>query len=433
MTPQTHPMPPLFSSAELPALHKARVPWAVRSLAIVLVGLFFVVAAGVWVVPWQQTFVGQGRVTGREPLERPQIVEAPVDGRISRVHVVEGARVRAGDVVVEIADVDPRFLDRLQTERDMVRLRQSAAEARVASIEERIQALKSARVMALSAAAARIDMAKERVRQAEETLSAAAAHQIAADKNLPRVRELADKGIRAARDLELAELDASRASADAKRSQAGLEAARAELTSIVAERTRVEKETLASIEDARGGEQVARAETAAARGEITRADTRVARQEMQEVRAPRDGVVLRVMTVEDGHLVKQGEPLVQIVPDVTSRAVELWIDGNDAPLVRPGRTVRLQFEGWPAIQFMGWPSVARGTFGGTVLLVDAHDDGEGKFRALVLPDGDDEPWPPQQQLRQGVRVHGWVLLDQVSMGFEIWRRLNGFPASVSQP
>ena len=34
----------------------------------------------------------------------------------------------------------PRFLDRLQTERDMVRLRQSAAEARVASIEERIQA-----------------------------------------------------------------------------------------------------------------------------------------------------------------------------------------------------------------------------------------------------------------------------------------------------
>jgi adhesin transport system membrane fusion protein len=36
-------------------------------------------------------------------------------------------------------------------------------------------------------------------------------------------------------------------------------------------------------------------------------------------------------------------------------------------------------------------------------------------------------------MRQGVRAVGWVLLDEVSLGFELWRQLNGFPPSVSAP
>ena len=93
----------------------------------------------------------------------------------------------------------------------------------------------------------------------------------------------------------------------------------------------------------------------------------------------------------------------------------------------PGREVRLQFEGWPAVQFVGWPSAARGTFGGIVTVVDSHDNGKGKFRVLVEPDPNDVSWPSRRYLRQGVQVKGWVLLDEVSLGFEIWRQLNGFP------
>jgi hypothetical protein len=106
---------------------------------------------------------------------------------------------------------------------------------------------------------------------------------------------------------------------------------------------------------------------------------------------------------------------------------ELQIDGNDLPLVRPGDKVRLQFEGWPAAQFVGWPSVAVGTFGGRVYLVDPTADDKGRFRILVEPDPDDHDWPDQQFLRQGVRAQGWVLLERVSVGWELWRQLNGFP------
>lgn len=135
---------------------------------------------------------------------------------------------------------------------------------------------------------------------------------------------------------------------------------------------------------------------------------------------------MRVVTKQGGELVKPGDVLAVLVPDTQERAVELWVNGNDIPLVTPGRSVRLQFEGWPAIQFAGWPSVAVGTFGGTVAFVDAADDGNGRFRIVVVPDRE-EPWPATRFLRQGTRANGWVLLDRVRLGYELWRQFNGFP------
>ena len=50
---------------------------------------------------------------------------------------------------------------------------------------------------------------------------------------------------------------------------------------------------------------------------------------------------------------------------------------------------------------------------------------------VIVPDPEDEPWPEPRYLRQGVRANGWVLLDTVSLGFELWRQLNGFPPTVT--
>ena len=128
---------------------------------------------------------------------------------------------------------------------------------------------------------------------------------------------------------------------------------------------------------------------------------------------------------------KGGDPVVVLVPDTQNMAVELLIDGNDMPLLSVGRKVRLQFEGWPAVQFAGWPSVAVGTFGGVIQLIDATDNGTARFRVLIVPDENDEAWPSRRFLRQGVQARGWILLEQVTLGFELWRNLNGFPPVIS--
>ena len=391
--------------------------------------LVLLTVIGMVVTPWQQSISGSGRVIAFSPVERQQRLEAPVDGRIAAVRVAEGQRGQRGEVVVDIVDVDPRFLERLESELALVRLRQAAAEARRAQVLERVAALEQARTLGLAAADARLDMGKERVRQAEQAVAAAEATRTAADQNLPRVQSLAAQGLRSTREKELAELDASRARADEERARATLDAARSEVQSLVADRGRVDKDTTAGIRDARASSETANADVAAAATELVRLDTRIARQQTQAVTLPRSAVVLRVL-VQEGQLVKQGDALVELVPDTAARAVEMWIDGNDAPLVTPGREVRLQFEGWPALQFVGWPQAARGTFGGQVALVDSHDDGAGRFRVVVLPLVG-ERWPHPEVLRQGVRANGWVLLEQVPLGWELWRRLNAFPPTLS--
>jgi multidrug efflux pump subunit AcrA (membrane-fusion protein) len=165
--------------------------------------------------------------------------------------------------------------------------------------------------------------------------------------------------------------------------------------------------------------------------ELSRIEVRVSRQAMQSVKAPRAGTILRRMAGQESELVKAGDVLAVLVPETESRAIELWIDGNDIPLVQEGRQVRLQFEGWPAVQFSGWPSVAVGTFGGRISFIDPADNGYGKFRVVIVPE-EGERWPSPRYLRQGVRANGWVLLNRVTVAYELWRQFNGFPPALPE-
>jgi len=166
------------------------------------------------------------------------------------------------------------------------------------------------------------------------------------------------------------------------------------------------------------------------RSKLLDQERKVAAQRTQDVVAPRNGYVMNLAVVDNSSIVKPGDQLCRIVPRTEKIAVQMWVSGNDAPLIAPGRKVRLQFEGWPAVQFSGWPSVAVGTFGGEVAFVDPTDNGLGRFRVVIVPDEQDTPWPEQPYLRQGVRANGWALLDQVPLWYEAWRRMNGFPPAL---
>lgn len=173
-------------------------------------------------------------------------------------------------------------------------------------------------------------------------------------------------------------------------------------------------------------------EIATAKADLAKIDITVNRQRSQNIVAPQSGSILRRISGQESVVVKPGDVIAVLVPDTLSRAAELYIKGNDIPLVQIGNRVRLQFEGWPAIQFSGWPSLAVGTFPGKVAVIDAADTGHGYFRILVVPDSNAK-WPEARFLRQGMRVHGWVLLGKVSIGYELWRQFNGFPPLRESP
>lgn len=171
-----------------------------------------------------------------------------------------------------------------------------------------------------------------------------------------------------------------------------------------------------------------RSDVAQAAAELTRVDVNLSRQSVQIVRAPRDGTILRVNAGDAATFISAGQVVATFVPDNAERALEMFIDGRDIALVRVGATVRIQFEGWPVIQVSGWPSVAVGTFSGRVIAIDPTAQNSGRFRILVEEDStSDIPWPDRGFVRFGSKARGWVLLNEVSLGYEIWRQLNNFP------
>lgn len=176
-----------------------------------------------------------------------------------------------------------------------------------------------------------------------------------------------------------------------------------------------------------------RAKLASVQAELNRAEVNLARQSTQTKKAPQDGVIVRLHSAGLATFVSPGDVLATFIPDEVERAVLLEVNGLDAPLVQSGRKVRLQFDGWPVFQFSGWPSTAVGTFGGVVTFVEPIATERGRFRVWIVQDPDDKPWPKNHYVRLGSQARGWVLLEEVQLGYEIWRQLNNFPPNYPTP
>lgn len=401
------------STPSLPALALAGSTRGSRILARTLVFVSVLVVLGVFFLPWQQFVRGTGRVIAFNPLDRRVNIEAPVQGRVKRLHVVENQVVRKGEPLVELQDNDPNLIANLQLQHDAAVARRAAARQRVDDLAAQILNQELVKPQA-------IDAARQRVN--------AEAFQLEAnDLNYRRMAQLVQTGDISQREYELARL--------------AIDSSRANLAAAQAVLERTSREYDAAISATKASRGVAESEVAAAERDIAAVDIQISQTRQQVIEAPRDGIVLSV-AVNEGMFLRPGSPICVVIPETEERFVEAWVDGMDMPLITarhadsdgtlvPGSLVRLQFEGWPAIQFMGWPSVAVGTFGGEVIAVDATDDGQGRFRIVVSPDAQDAPWPGTRWLRQGVRTKAWVLLRQVPLWSEIWRQLNGFPPVVA--
>ncbi len=408
-------------------------PAGVRIPAWGVAAAFVIFVTGAAFAPWQQSVSGKGRLIAYSPTEREQRVEAPIKGRLTRWHVIEGDVVQAGDLLVELVDIDADYAERLMSQLDAARARRDAAEEETKAYERQATSLEEARKLAQNAAALKVRMAGQKIQAARQKLEAAKARVETAKKNAARKRQLHERGLASTREVELADLELAKAEAEANTARANLNGARAERTSLQADRLRKNAADMAKLAKAKAAARKASSELAKAQVDVRKLESEVARQDARRVLAPRAGTVLQVFMAE-GELVKVGDELARIVPLTEERAVELWIDGNDAPLVSEGRRVRVQFEGWPAVQFVGWPSVAVGTFPGKVAFVDTFSRKNGQFRVVVRPDPEaEQEWPATQYLRQGTTSKGWFLLEQVPLGYELWRRFNGFPVTIEAP
>jgi multidrug resistance efflux pump len=149
------------------------------------------------------------------------------------------------------------------------------------------------------------------------------------------------------------------------------------------------------------------------------------RNGMYYIKATQSGYVNRILQSGIGQTVKEGTPIVSIMPAKYDIAVETYVDPIDLPLINRGEKVRVWFDGWPTIVFSGWPEMSYGTFGGEIVAIENFISDNGKYRILIAPDKAEANWPSKISIGSGAETI--ALLDTVPIWFEVWRILNGFP------
>ena len=431
-TKSTEPVAPPIDLA-LPATRLVPPPAGARRVARILTLTFIVLLLALMLLPWQQNVSGAGDLIAFAPQDRQQTLGAPIEGVVLRWFVQEGAPVVKDQPLVELSDNDERFVDRVKDQRSAAESQRQSYFEKVTNLEALVGNRETSLAAAVAAATAKISQSQQKLTAARQKFEAAEAAAETARINFDRQKALREEGLVSQRQLEVSMLKATKSRTERDAAQADLTGAGLALAGAREGLNKVRADERSKIDDTRSKLNAARAELAGVEAKLADIDVKLARQAQRVVKAPMNGILLSTLALPGAQQLKKGDPLGVIVPAGARRAAALVVDGNDAAIVAPGRKVRLQFEGWPAVQFAGWPAVAVGTFGGVVQFVDSASDQQGNFRVVVQPDPDDLPWPEQQFLRLGARTKGWILLDEVTLGYELWRRFNGFPAAVDIP
>ncbi|MFM7738448.1 MAG: HlyD family secretion protein, partial [Planctomycetota bacterium] len=407
----------------------------IRKLGYGLLFLMLLSVASMVFLPWQQTARGSGRVIAYVPQERQQPVIAPIKGVVSMVapDLREGDFVKQGTVILELQPAAANMVEQMTFQVSDLKAKLESAKIKAEVYQRNIKDFTDARDYAVKAAAEMVEMAQAKLQAKQTLLPGYEAKELQARLNYDRQAALFQGGATAEKEVERLKKDLDVAVSELASTKFEVQSALKEVDAKQHELEQKRSEAQTKIDYAKAMEQDALGLQATVQKEMRDLEIKLSELKLLRIEAPRDGTIYRLPVYERGQTIKEGETLFTIVPSTTERAVELYIKGNDISLIHAGDHVRLQFEGWPAIQFFsGWPNNAVGTFGGQVARVDPTDDGTGKFRIQVIPEKDTE-WPKVQYLRQGVRANGWVMLKTVTLGYEIWRQLNGFPPVIDEP
>jgi multidrug efflux pump subunit AcrA (membrane-fusion protein) len=404
--------------------------WVIGSLLILLIVLL---------LPWTQNIRASGSVTTLQQDQRPQEVNSIIAGSVLKWYVREGDFVKEGDTLLQLGEVktdyfDPQLLNR--TQEQVVAKQKSILNYnnKAATAQTQVTALKNGLALKLNSIDNKLQQQFLKVASDSNDLIAAQNELNIYRRQLEAGKIMYDSGSIALIELEKRRANfqngqAKKISIENKFLQNKQEIAnlqiekRSALQEYTDKIAKAEGETFSAISDAAGTE----AEVAKLRNLFANYD---ARNKLYYVRAPQNGQITKAKKAGIGEMMKEGDMLVEIVPDEVEHAVQLYIDPMDLPLISKGQKVRFIFDGFPAIVFSGWPKGSIGTFGGKVAAIETNVSPNGKFRVLVKEDDPNRPWP--KQLRMGGGAKGIALLKDVQVYYELWRLINGFPPEYYQ-
>ena len=388
----------------------------------------------VLILPWTQNIRSNGNIITLRPEQRPQMIQSIIAGRIEKWFVKDGDQVKKGDTILFLSEIkesylDPNLVGRTEKQLKNKELSVASYGDKIGSLDNRIDALIETSKLKLQQAKIKLNQSYLKLKTDSIEFYTTQINARIAEQQYDRFEKLYKDKLKSLTEVETRKLawqraQAAQVAAQQKYLQSSNDIidAKVEYQSIEAkfrdEIAKAESDKFATLSSLYDTEvDVIKLQNQAANYSI--------RNGMYYVLAPQDGYVTRVLSSGIGETVKPGESIATIMPLVYDLAVEMYVKPMDLPLLEKGQHVRVQFDGWPAIVFSGWPNTSFGTFGGTIFAIDQFANEEGNFRVLVAPDKGDRSWP--KALRVGGGAKSMVLLNDVLVGYELWRKINGFP------
>ena len=403
---------------------------SIKKWFFILLGILFIFLF----LPWTQNVRGIGKITTQRQEDRPQEVNTSISGKVLKWHVKEGDYVKAGDTILQLEEIkveylDPQLLDR--TKEQLLTKEQSINYYKNKVGAGGIQIIAMNELVRL-----KLNQLKNKLSQLDLKINSEENELIAAEnelkiflKQFERQRIMFDSGLVSLSQLEQRNQLYQNSAAKKISVQNKLANTRQEISNTEIEINAVQQEYNEKVAKTKGEQYQSLSEITNGKGEVAKLQNQFSnysiRNGMYIITAPQSGQINKARKAGIGEIVKEGEMLVQIIPDKIGLAVEIYVRPVDIPLIQKGQKVKFMFDGFPAIVFSGWPKGSFGTFGGVVSVVETAVSTNGKFRILVIQDTAEIPWP--KQLSIGTGAYAMALLKDVPIWYELWRNVNGFP------
>lgn len=399
-----------------------------------LLSISFILLVVLAFMPWTQNIRSRGYVTTLQPDQRPQTIHSIIAGRVEKWYVQEGDYVARGDTILFISEIkdeffDPQLLSRTEEQIKSKELSVESYMEKVKAIDSQIDAMSRTKTLKLEQAANIILQMQLEIQSDSIDLEAANTNLEIAEKQFMRMEQLHNEGLMSLTDLESRKLKLQETQAKRISAQNKLLSSRNKLINVQVEVSSIENQYRDKLSKAASEKYTALSNMYDAEAVVTKMQNQYMNYSVRTgyyyITAPQDGFITKALRVGIGETIKDGEDLVSIMPSRYDLAVAMYIPPIDLPLIKTGQEVQFRFDGWPAIAFSGWPNLAHGTFPGEVVAIDNFISDNGKYRVLVAPLKDRESWP--DELRVGAGADGIALLNEVTVWYEVWRKLNGFP------
>ena len=391
-------------------------------------------------LPWTQNIQGSGFVTTVSPEQRPQTIHTAIAGRIEKWYVAEGQYVNKGDTILFISEIkedyfDPNLVANTENQMKAKQLSEGSYEEKANALSNQINAIERERILKLQQAKNKIEQSLLKVKSDSMDLEAVKTQLRIAQIQFKRSQDLNKEGLKPMTDVEDKRLKLQDAEAKIITQQNNYLTSKNELINARVEINRITAEYTDKVSKAQSDRYTALSSQFDTEAQVNKLQNQVTnykmRNELYYIKAPQNGYVNRALQSGLGETIKEGTPVVSIMPSKYDIAVETYIDPIDLPLIHKGEKVRIWFDGWPTIVFSGWPNTSYGTFGGEIVAIENFISTNGKYRILIAQDPSDKPWPKQLSIGAGAQT--FALLDNVPIWYELWRKLNGFPPDFYTP